>query len=131
MKLFFRQSGQGTPLIILHGLFGSSDNWYTHAKTFAEKYTVYLIDQRNHGQSPHSDDFNYKLMTEDLDEFFTDHRIDKAIVIGHSMGGKAAMNFAVRFPDKVKKLVIVDITPRSYPLRHDYVINGLRAINLA
>ena len=79
----------------------------------------------------HSEDFNYTLMTEDLGEFFIDHGIDKAIVIGHSMGGKTAMNFAVKFPDKVKKLIIVDITPRSYPPRHDYVVNGLRAINLA
>lgn len=131
MELFARESGQGEPLVILHGLFGSSDNWYTIAKTFATQYKVYLVDQRNHGLSPHSDEFNYKLMTEDLNEFFTDHNIDKAIVIGHSMGGKAAMNFAVKFPDKVKKLIIVDITPRAYPLRHDYVINGFKSIDLA
>jgi esterase len=131
MKLFSRESGQGEPLIILHGLFGSSDNWYTLAKTFAAYYKVYLVDQRNHGLSPHSDDFNYMRMTEDLDEFFTDHNINNAIVIGHSMGGKTAMNFAVRFPDKVKKLIIVDITPRAYPARHDYVIHGLQAINLS
>lgn len=131
MKLFSRESGQGEPLVILHGLFGSSDNWYTTAKTFATRYKVFLVDLRNHGQSPHSDDFNYKLMTEDLNEFFNDHSIDKAIVIGHSMGGKTAMNFAVKFPDKVKKLIIVDITPRAYPLRHDYVINGFKSIELA
>ena len=104
MKLFARESGQGEPLIILHGLFGSSDNWYTLAKTFAAHYHVYLIDQRNHGQSPHSEEFNYSVMTDDLLEFFTDHAITHANIIGHSMGGKAAMNFAVRFPDKVKKI---------------------------
>jgi esterase len=131
MKLYSRESGQGDPLIILHGLFGSSDNWYTLAKTFAAQFKVYLVDQRNHGQSPHSEEFNYNVMTEDLNEFFIDHHIDKATVIGHSMGGKTAMNFAVRFPDKVNRLIVVDITPRFYPLRHDYIINGLRSIDLA
>src|SRR6218665_3862631 len=98
MKLFFRESGQGEPLIILHGLFGSSDNWYTHAKTFATHYKVYLVDQRNHGQSPHSDEFDFKALTTDLEEFIATQRIEKPIILGHSMGGKTAMNFAVKNP---------------------------------
>ncbi len=128
MDLFFRESGQGPALIILHGLFGSSDNWYTVAKSFSPSYKVYLIDQRNHGQSPHSDDFNYKLLTEDLREFFTAHKISSAIVIGHSMGGKTAMNFAVRYPDLVDRLIVVDIVPKSYRVHHDRLVEGMQSL---
>ena len=112
MKLFYRPSGQGEPLIILHGLFGSSDNWYTLAKVFAERFQVFLVDQRNHGQSPHSREFDYKLLTEDLLEFIEEHAIKKPVIIGHSMGGKAAMNFAVRYPEQLSKLIVVDIVPK-------------------
>ena len=131
MKLFFRQSGQGQPLIILHGLLGSSDNWFTLAKKFSETYSVYLIDQRNHGQSPHSDDFDYKVMTEDLEEFIRDNGIQNPHIIGHSIGGKTAMNFAVKNPDQVSKLVIVDIVPKIYFVKHDSLIDGMEAIPLA
>lgn len=131
MKLFFRQSGQGQPLIILHGLLGSSDNWFTLAKKFSESYSVYLIDQRNHGQSPHSDEFDYKVMTEDLEEFIHDNGIQKPHIIGHSMGGKTAMNFAVKNPDQVDKLIIVDIVPKTYFVKHDSLIDGMEAIPLA
>ena len=131
MKLFFRQSGQGLPLIILHGLFGSSDNWFTLAKTFAEKYSVYLVDQRNHGQSPQSDAFNYTLMCDDLLEFIEDQHLIDPIIIGHSMGGKTAMNFAVRYPEKIKKLIVVDIAPKLYPIHHDHILEGLNSIPLA
>jgi len=130
MKLFFRESGSGQPMIILHGLFGSSDNWFTLAKTFAETHHVYLVDQRNHGQSPHSDEFNYKILTEDLREFVREHKIIGPIIIGHSMGGKTAMNFAVKYPDSVQKLIIVDIVPKGYPIHHDQILDGLEAIPL-
>jgi esterase len=130
MKLFFRESGQGQPLIILHGLFGSSDNWFSHAKTFAPFFKVYLVDQRNHGQSPHSDEFDYKVLTEDLEEFLTEHSIDQPVILGHSMGGKTAMNFAVKNPDKLSKLVVVDIVPKYYPVHHDQILEGLEAIDL-
>lgn len=131
MKLFFRQSGQGRPLIILHGLLGSSDNWFTLAKKFSETFQVFLVDQRNHGQSPHSDDFDYKLMTEDLEEFIYDHKLEKPNIIGHSMGGKTAMNFAVKNPDQVDKLIVVDIVPKPYIVKHDRLIDGMEAIPLA
>lgn len=130
MKLHFRKSGQGKPLIILHGLFGSSDNWFSLAKVFAEHFTVYLVDQRNHGQSPHADDMNYKLLTEDLDKFILEHHIENPHIIGHSMGGKTAMNFAVKYPDKLHKLIIVDIAPKQYPVHHDHILDGLHDINL-
>lgn len=131
MKLFFREAGQGEPLIILHGLFGSSDNWYSLSKIFAQKYRVFTIDQRNHGQSPHSDAHDYKLLTEDLEEFVNEHQLVKPIIIGHSMGGKTAMNFAIKDPGKTGKLIVVDIMPKSYPLHHDHILGGMRSLDLA
>src|SRR5436190_21660078 len=131
MQLFYRQSGQGEPLIILHGLFGSSDNWYTLAKVFAQHYTVYTVDQRNHGQSRHSDQFDYNLLTEDLKGFIEEQSIDRPIVLGHSMGGKAAMNLAVKYPDRLRNLIVVDIVPKQYPVHHDAILDGLKAIPLA
>lgn len=130
MNLFFREAGRGQPLIILHGLFGSSDNWFTLAKAFSEHYKVYLIDQRNHGQSPHTDDFNYKRLTEDLEEFLSSHSIVDPIVMGHSMGGKTAMNLAVKRPELISQLVVVDIVPKSYPVHHDHILEGMDAIEL-
>jgi esterase len=130
MKLFYRQQGQGKPLIILHGLLGSSDNWHSPGKLFAETFTVYVVDQRNHGQSPHSDEFNYKVLTEDLEKFIKDNKIEKAHIIGHSMGGKTAMNFAVKNPEAVDKLIVVDIVPKKYVVRHDRLIEGMKAIPL-
>ena len=128
MKLFFRELGQGKPIIILHGLFGSSDNWLTQAKLFAPNYKVFSVDQRNHGQSPHSDDFDYSSMVEDLNEFIQDQRISDPVIIGHSMGGKTAMNFALAHPDTISKLVVVDISPKAYNLEHYTIVEGLKAI---
>jgi len=130
MKLFYRQSGAGKPLIILHGLFGSSANWFSLAKVFAKKYSVYLVDQRNHGQSQQSDDFNYKLLAEDLYAFIQEHNLDKPNIIGHSMGGKTAMNFAVKYPDHLEKLIVVDIAPKAYPVHHDHILDGLQDIDI-
>lgn len=131
MKLFFRKFGSGDPVIILHGLFGISDNWFTHAKRLAEKFEVWVPDLRNHGQSPHSNTFNYYAMVGDLNEFMTDHNLDKAMLIGHSMGGKAAMNFALEHPFMVSKLVIIDISPRAYPVRsiHTDIISAMESVN--
>ena len=131
MKLFFREYGEGQPLIILHGLFGSCDNWLTQAKLLAPHYKVYTIDQRNHGLSPHSDDFDYKFMASDLLQFIEDHNISRPIILGHSMGGKTAMNFALAHPDKLEKLIVVDISPRAYNLEHYTIVEGLNAIDLA
>jgi esterase len=128
MKLFFRELGQGEPVIILHGLFGSSDNWLTQAKLIGAQYKVYSLDQRNHGQSPHSDDFDYQSMVEDLNEFIEEHQIKNPVMMGHSMGGKVAMNFALAYPDKLSKLIVVDISPRAYNLEHYTIAEGLRAI---
>jgi len=128
MKLFFREYGQGKPMIILHGLFGSSDNWLTQAKLFSGSYKVYTVDQRNHGQSPHSDTFDYPSFVADLAEFVDDHSIANPVVIGHSMGGKTAMNFALAHPDKIDRLIVVDISPKAYDLEHYTIVKGLLAI---
>jgi pimeloyl-ACP methyl ester carboxylesterase len=136
MKLFFREytPGQDTgkqPIVILHGLFGSSDNWLTQAKLFSSDYKVFTVDQRNHGQSPHDDTWDYKAMVSDLNEFFEEHSINDAVLIGHSMGGKTAMNFALAHPDKVANLIVVDISPRYYDLEHYTILKGLNVMNLA
>ncbi len=131
MKLFFKKYGDGKPLIILHGLFGMSDNWMTLAKQFAENgFACYTMDLRNHGRSPHSDVFNYKVMSDDILEFIQDENISSADFIGHSMGGKVAMFFAASHPGKINKLVVADISPRYYPPHHDGVISALNHVDL-
>ena len=128
MKLFFRELGQGQPFIILHGLMGSADNWLTQAKMLASQYHVYTVDQRNHGQSPHSDEFDYKVLANDVKDFINEHSIEHPIILGHSMGGKAAMNFAVSNPTMLDRLIVVDIAPKAYPVHHDSIVDGLNAI---
>jgi len=132
MKLFHRKYGEGQPLIILHGLFGISDNWVTIGRRLAEKFEVYILDQRNHGQSPHSDVFNYYSMVDDLYEFIENHQLFNPIIIGHSMGGKVAMNFALEHPSKVSKLIIVDMSVRKYSARqmHLNIIEAMNTIDL-
>jgi esterase len=130
MKLFYRELGTGSPIIILHGVFGSCDNWLTVSKGLAETHKVYLMDARNHGHSPRSDEFNYSVMADDLKEFLSDHAIEKPILIGHSMGGKTVMKFASMHPSLAQKLVVVDISPRYYKRHHDSIIEGLESIDL-
>jgi esterase len=114
MKLFYRKYGYGPPLVILHGLYGSSDNWGTIAKKLGDTYTVYLPDQRNHGQSPHSDIHDYDSMRDDLYELVNDLAIKKFFLAGHSMGGKTAISFALKWPEMLNGLLIADISPFTY-----------------
>ena len=120
MEMFFRKLGSGSPLIIIHGLYGSSDNWLTIGKELARDFEVYLVDLRNHGNSPHTDRHSYALMKLDLIEFLDRHDIEKAVLIGHSMGGKVAMVFALEFPERITSLVVIDIGPKSYHSLKDY-----------
>jgi len=120
--------GEGKPLIILHGLFGSLDNWMTLGKKWSETHKVILVDQRNHGNSFHADEFNYQILAEDLNQLMNHLKIDKATIIGHSMGGKTAMTFAVEFPEKVEKLIIADIGPKSYPVHHHEIIKAFYSV---
>ena len=123
--------GAGTPLIILHGYFGMGDNWKSHANKLSNNYQVHLVDQRNHGRSFHSDDFDYELLVEDLEAYFEFHNIENAIVLGHSMGGKTAMLFAVTFPEKVQKLIVADIAPKNYPPHHHQILEALDAVDFS
>lgn len=124
--------GEGTPLLVLHGYFGMGDNWKSHANKFAEDgFEVHLIDQRNHGRSFHSDEFNYELLVEDLYEYIKAHDLQKVSILGHSMGGKTAMLFAVEYPELVVKLLIADISPKMYPPHHHAILNALNSIDFS
>lgn len=116
VDLFHRRSGQGTPVVVLHGLFGSSDNWGSIAKTLAADHDVVLVDQRDHGRSPHTDHVDYPAMAEDVHALVERLGLRDIVLVGHSMGGKTAMYFAHRWPELVKQLVSVDMGPREYPL---------------
>jgi pimeloyl-ACP methyl ester carboxylesterase len=102
------------PLIILHGMLGSSRNWQTAGRDLAERFHVLAVDLRNHGQSPHADDSSYEAMIADVLAWMDGQRIEKATFLGHSMGGKAAMLIACRFPHRVEGVIIVDIAPKNY-----------------
>lgn len=125
LKLFFRKSGSGQPLVILHGLFGISDNWAGLAKQWSEHFTVYVLDLRNHGQSPHAEEWNYSVMAEDLLEFFGDERLTNITLLGHSMGGKVAMRLALDYPMAISKLIVSDIGTKYYPENNRNVVNAL------
>jgi len=128
MLLNYKTLGEGQPLIILHGLFGSLDNWVTLGKKFGKTFKVYLVDQRNHGQSFHSDEFSYDVMSEDLSLFMGEMKLEKAHIIGHSMGGKTAMEFARKYSEKVEKLLIADIGPKFYPVHHTQIIKAFYSV---
>jgi len=132
MKLHFKEYGSGKPMVILHGLFGSGDNWATQARVVAEHgYHVFVLDMRNHGRSPHSDVFRYEDMAADLREFIDDHQLAKPILIGHSMGGKTVMFFAQLFPDIASRIVVVDMATRPYSPPHAAVTTALSNIDLS
>lgn len=130
MQLYFKESGQGRAVILLHGLFGSADNWQPIGLGLAEKFQIFALDQRNHGQSPHSAEINYSLMAADVNEFMAARGIETAQVIGHSMGGKTAMQFALQFPLRVEKLVVADMAPRAYAPAHETIFAALLALEL-
>ncbi|MCG8411652.1 MAG: alpha/beta fold hydrolase [Bacteroidales bacterium] len=135
MDLFFRKFGKGQAFIIIHGLYGCSDNWVNIGKQLSEHFEVFIIDQRNHGQSPHSIEHNYNVLKTDLKEFIDKHSLKNIILLGHSMGGKTAMFFAAEYPQYIDKLIVVDISPRSYNktkstlLAHKIIIKAMYDID--
>ena len=132
IDLNYKEFGLGEPVVILHGLFGTLDNWQTIAKKMSEHFTVFIIDLRNHGRSPQTNDtFTYQLLADDLAEFMQDHWIYEARIIGHSMGGKVAMQFALNHPDSVKKLAVIDIAPKKYPSGHEEIFDALLNLDLS
>lgn len=132
MELAYREYGTGQALIILHGLFGQSDNWNTLAKRFGEKgFRVFTVDQRNHGLSPHSDEWDYYAMASDLHEFIKFHELEKPVLMGHSMGGKTVMFFEMLYPGIADKIVVADMAPRAYEPHHDAVLKALNAVDFS
>ena len=130
MLLHYKEIGEGKPLVILHGLFGTSDNWQTHAKKLGEYYRVILVDQRNHGHSPWSEDFTYEYLADDLERLIIHLGIDQFTLIGHSMGGKTAMYYSQKYPTRLEKMVIVDIGIKQYPMHHNEIIKGIKSLDL-
>lgn len=130
MKLAYRSLGEGPALIILHGLFGQSDNWNTLARQFAQQgFQVFTVDQRNHGLSPHSNVWSYEAMADDLMEFVQDHHLLNPILLGHSMGGKTVLFTEYKYPGLAQKLIVADIAARAYPPQHNEVLKALHAVN--
>ena len=136
MKLYFRKQGEGTPLLILHGLWGASENWLPIAHSLEDKFQVILPDIRNHGQSPHADTMNYEVMSDDIIELIEDLRLPvRPHIVGHSMGGKIVMALLLKRPDIVNKAIVVDIAPVSYSQRdggsHNRIIDFMANFDLS
>ena len=131
MKLHYREYGAGRPLIILHGLFGSGDNWHTIALRLQDRFHVFAPDLRNHGASPHSDIFTVSVMAEDAAELIGEVGQGAAHVAGHSLGGKVAMELALSRPDLVERLVVVDIAPKGYPPHHADLRDAMLSLDFA
>lgn len=130
MELAYREYGSGAPLIILHGLFGSRDNWHTLSRRLGQRYHVFAVDQRNHGDSPHDAAFDYQVMANDLRLFVEMRALHDIRLIGHSMGGKTAMQFALTHPAYVERLVVVDIAPKAYDAHHDELFDVMQSLDL-
>ncbi len=131
MELNYKSYGEGEPVIILHGLLGSLDNWHSIARKLAANYRVFLLDQRNHGKSPHADKMDYPSMAEDVFAFMQAQNIPSAYFAGHSMGGKTAMTLALKYPESVDKLVSIDMPPKQNSPGHETIFQALNAMDLS
>lgn len=131
--LYSKIEGEGgIPMLVLHGYFGMSDNWNTFGRQMAEiGYEMYLIDLRNHGRSFHSEKWSYEVMVEDIIRYMDHYNMCDAIVLGHSMGGKVAMHLATKYPNRVEKLIVADISPRSYAPHHQDILEALNAVDFS
>jgi esterase len=131
MQLHFHVQGNGHPLIVVHGFLGSLENWLTVSRRLSRSCRVYTVDLRNHGGSPHSDSMDYEVMADDLLEFVNYHKLLPAYILGHSMGGKVAMQLATHHFEVVGKLIVVDIAPRAYDPSHRPLLDALRSLDLS
>ena len=129
MRLHYRKYGKGEPLIILHGLFGSSDNWHTLARRWGQTFQVFTLDQRNHGSSPHESAMDYTELARDLHQFIAQERLEHVHIVGHSMGGKVGMLFASTYPDLVRSLTVLDIGIDRVEGKHEFILKALSSIN--
>lgn len=130
VELNYRISGEGSPLILLHGLFGSLDNLGGISRRLQDQWQVHALDQRNHGGSPHTDAMDYPLMAGDVLAYMDARGLEKAAILGHSMGGKTAMQVALSAPERVDRVIVADIAPVTYQPRHDAVLEGLMSVDL-
>lgn len=128
-KIYGKENA-GIPLLVFHGLFGMLDNWGTFGKDFGEIMPVHLLDLRNHGKSFHSDEMSHDDLSQDILNYMSANNIEKAHLLGHSLGGKAVMQFAMQFPEKVEKLIVVDIGPKAYPPHHQGILKALQSVDL-
>ncbi len=132
MHLHSQILGSGKPFVILHGFLGMGDNWKTLGNRWAEdRFEVHLLDLRNHGRSFHSDEFSYEIMADDLKSYCEEHNLQNIILLGHSMGGKVAMQFAVTYPEMVSKLIVADIGPKAYPPHHQDILKALSQLDFS
>jgi esterase len=129
--LNYKQSGSGESLVLIHGLFGSLENLNMVAKELSDSYCITNVDVRNHGFSFHENSMDYPTLAQDIIDTLDHLNIDSAYILGHSMGGKIAMQVALDFPDRVKKLIVADISPVQYPPHHNQIIAGLQSIDLS
>ena len=131
VALNYKTVGEGESIVILHGLFGSLDNWQTMARSISEEgYQVVTIDLRNHGKSPHTDEMSHQLMAEDVKAFLKKQQIENCTLVGHSMGGKTAMQLALTSPELISGLVVVDIAPKPYTARHNVYFKAMMELNV-
>jgi pimeloyl-ACP methyl ester carboxylesterase len=132
VQLNYKKYGNGSQtLIIVHGFLGSLDNWHTLASLWGENgLTVYALDMRNHGRSPHTATHTIAEMVDDVYDFMHEHNISQAVLLGHSMGGKVAMQFTLTYPDQVSKLIVADMAPREYKHGHDEVFKAIESVDL-
>lgn len=130
VDLNFKKMGRGRPLIVMHGLFGSLDNWMTLGKRWSEDFSVYLVDLRNHGKSPHAVSHTIQTMAEDVISFLDQQNLENAAVLGHSMGGKVAMELALQFPERIQSLIVADMGPQQYARGHDQIFEALQAVDI-
>jgi pimeloyl-ACP methyl ester carboxylesterase len=130
VSLHFQQSGNGAPIVILHGLFGSSRNWQTTARQFAEDFNVVTVDLRNHGASPHAPHMNYTALAADVLALLEKLDLQDVALMGHSMGGKAAMTLALSDPGRIARLIVVDIAPGAYVNEYEDMINAMENLDL-
>lgn len=130
IKLNYKEFGEGSPVIILHGIFGMLDNWKTFGRKLSSDFRVFLVDQRDHGRSPHTEEFNYPILAEDLNDFIEEHQLGKVRLIGHSMGGKVIMEFARSYAEKIEQMIVVDMGIRRYRGGHEEILEALAELPL-
>lgn len=130
VELNNRISGEGDPLILLHGLFGSLENLGGIARRLEDGWQIHALDQRNHGSSPHTDAMDYPAMAADVIAYMDAQGFEQAALLGHSMGGKVAMQVALSYPERVKAIIVADIAPVTYQAGHDAVLDGMKSLDL-